>query len=329
MQFRKLHQNVRHFVAALSAAHVYDDVRVRPFGQLVLYNSFTGAEGAGNRRDAAAGDGEKRVDYTLAGHHRHGWRTLLFIWAAATHRPFLHHGQLVGFPFGIHNFADRIGNGMFPCVDFGDLTGYAIRHHNPMLHHCIFLHHADDCARHHLVAWRHARFEIPADFTIQRGYFHTACNPFANFIAYLGQRPLDSVENGFDQPRPQFHRKWRAGAFYRLAIAQAAGFLVDLYAGTVAAQLDDLPNQTVFTDAYNVVHTRVGHMLRHDQGACDLDDGSLCHALLPFFLVIAEKDVRADCFFHISFHTRHRVTVGTGAARNRDDHNLRVVLIAL
>ena len=44
MQLRELHQNVGHFVAALAAANVDDDVDVRPLCQLVLHDGLARAE---------------------------------------------------------------------------------------------------------------------------------------------------------------------------------------------------------------------------------------------------------------------------------------------
>ena len=40
-QFRELHQNVRHLVAAFTAADVYYDVGVRPLCKLVLHNRLS------------------------------------------------------------------------------------------------------------------------------------------------------------------------------------------------------------------------------------------------------------------------------------------------
>ena len=69
VQLRELHQNVGHFVAALAAAYVYDNVRVRPLCKLMLHHGLAAAERAGHCRHAAARDREERVDYALAGYH--------------------------------------------------------------------------------------------------------------------------------------------------------------------------------------------------------------------------------------------------------------------
>ena len=63
---RELLQHLRHLVAALAAAHIDDDVRVAPLGQLVLGHGLAGAEAAGDGGRAALGDGEQRVDDALA-----------------------------------------------------------------------------------------------------------------------------------------------------------------------------------------------------------------------------------------------------------------------
>ena len=54
-QLGKLLQNLRHLVSALAAADINDDVRVRPFCDLVLSHGLPGTETARDCRRAALG----------------------------------------------------------------------------------------------------------------------------------------------------------------------------------------------------------------------------------------------------------------------------------
>ena len=65
-EFGELHQNVGHLVAALAATDVDHQIHVTPLGKLVLNNGLTASEGAGNAGSTAAGDGEERVNNSLA-----------------------------------------------------------------------------------------------------------------------------------------------------------------------------------------------------------------------------------------------------------------------
>ena len=71
----ELLQHLGHLVAALAAAHVDDDVRVAPFGKLMLGHGLAGAETAGNGGGAALGNGEQGVDDPLARDERGDRRT--------------------------------------------------------------------------------------------------------------------------------------------------------------------------------------------------------------------------------------------------------------
>ena len=61
-QFRKLAEDLRHFVAAFAAADVDDDVRVAPFGQRLLRHRLARSETARNGGRAAFRDREERID---------------------------------------------------------------------------------------------------------------------------------------------------------------------------------------------------------------------------------------------------------------------------
>ena len=56
-------------LASLAATDVNDDFRIRPLGKLVLDDGFTAAERSGNSRNAAARNGEQRIDNALSRNH--------------------------------------------------------------------------------------------------------------------------------------------------------------------------------------------------------------------------------------------------------------------
>ena len=62
----KLHQHVGHFVPTLATAHIDDDVRVGPFGELMLDHGLPTAKRAGNAGCTALAHREKRVNHTLS-----------------------------------------------------------------------------------------------------------------------------------------------------------------------------------------------------------------------------------------------------------------------
>ncbi len=90
LQLRELVQNVGHLVAALAAADINDNIRLGPLSQLMLHNGFARPKGTRNRRDAAFGDGEQRINNTLTGDQRHIRRQFFLVGTAFSNRPALH-----------------------------------------------------------------------------------------------------------------------------------------------------------------------------------------------------------------------------------------------
>ena len=111
LQLGELHQHVGHLIAALAAADVDHDVHVGPLRQLVLHDGLARAEGAGNGRGAALGDGEERVDDALAGVHRARGDVLSGVGSLDTDGPALDHAQLLLALVGLdlrHDLVDRV-----------------------------------------------------------------------------------------------------------------------------------------------------------------------------------------------------------------------------
>ena len=94
-RLRELVEYVGHFVSAFAAADVDNDVNVRPFCQLVLYNGLTGAERTRYRSSTAFGDWEQGVDDTLTGNHWEVRGKLLGVRTLYADRPLLKHTYIV------------------------------------------------------------------------------------------------------------------------------------------------------------------------------------------------------------------------------------------
>jgi len=80
-------QDARHFVAPLAAAHVNDQVRGTPLGELVLGDGLPRAEAPGDGRSAALGQGEEGVHDALAGDEGFGGEEALPVRADPAHGP--------------------------------------------------------------------------------------------------------------------------------------------------------------------------------------------------------------------------------------------------
>ncbi len=109
-QLREAQQQIRHFIASLSAGHEDDDLGVRPLGQLVLDDCFPAPEGTGNTGCPTFGQRKEGVEDSLTrtqGLIRH---QAFFDFPVLPDRPRLVHpdlfGALLGFDPG-HDLFDR------------------------------------------------------------------------------------------------------------------------------------------------------------------------------------------------------------------------------
>ena len=275
MQFRELAQNVCHLVAALAAADVDDDIRIRPLCQLMLHDGFARTKRAGNSRHTAGGNREKRVDNALPRDH---WRfrcELFRIGTPTAYRPLLQHGQFMLHALFVAYNRHHVRQPRDLAFALDDLAGNAVRDHDAMLDDGALLHLPDNRAACHLVAGLHKRLKAPFLFAVQARHFHAARNVHPVLLGNDSQRTLNAVENGFNQPWSKFHGKRRAGGFHRFAGAKTRRFLINLNGGLVAAKFNHLAHEAVFADANDIVHAHVRHIFRDNQRAGDLYNSSL------------------------------------------------------
>ena len=89
MKLGEIFQNLGHFISALAAADVDNDVRVGPLGNLVLGHGFARTKSAGNGCCTAFCNGEQSIQNTLSRHQRLRSRVTLAGGTGNTDRPFL------------------------------------------------------------------------------------------------------------------------------------------------------------------------------------------------------------------------------------------------
>ncbi len=86
-------QHLGHFIAALAAAYIDNDLRLGPFCQGLLRHRLAGAEAAWYGGGAAFGDREEGIDDPQAGEQRLGQGQALAHRSGTPHRPVMKHGQ--------------------------------------------------------------------------------------------------------------------------------------------------------------------------------------------------------------------------------------------
>ena len=197
----------------------------------------------------------------------------------------------------------------------------------------------DDVTGHDGVACSDAGDEVPFLFTVQRRDLNTSLEVVADHRADVFQRSLDTVVNRCDQTGAELNAQRRTGRHDFRAGAKSRSLFVDLDGRTVLVHFDNLTNQSLFTNANNVVHVGVPHAVRDDKGAGDLGNSTFGHisihspfivsALISYTQLRVGKDVRTNCLFDKStyiLHTKTRVPLNTG---DRDDSRLRTLAIEI
>ena len=138
-------------------------------------------------------------------------------------------------------------------------------------------------------------FKLPDCVTGEGRNLDTARQVIADLLHDGFQRSLDTVEDTADQTGPEFYGERSTGGLDRLAGLQSRCFLVYLDGSTVTMHLDDLADQTLVTDTYNVKKVRITHSLCNYQWSGDLHDRPFAHFAYSFYLLT----VLSKCRFRL------------------------------
>ena len=173
----------------------------------MLSDGLSASERAGNRRDAALGYREERIDDALTGDERNIRRELLFKRSAAAHGPLLHerYGQLIAV-CGLYR--------AYLLCDCVIALGYRLYradnaglHHYPVFDYLGLLHGAENISADDLVAGLHLGHEMPLFISVESGHLYASDKAVADKLAYLFERALNAVENALDKSGAELDAK--------------------------------------------------------------------------------------------------------------------------
>ena len=234
-QLGEILQYLGHFIAALSAADVYDDISIRPFGDGMLGHGLSGTEAAGDGGRASLGNGEQGVQDTLPGHQRTGRGKALRHRAGHTDGPLLDHGQGSDRFIGLEYRHQRLVDGIASVRDHGLHGSRDMRGHHDLMHHGRgLLHLGDDGPAVYLVSGLHAEPGFPFFLPIQGIHGKASVDIGAGPFRDLGKRPLDAVKNIRDDAGSKGHRKGSSRGVDGFAGLQAGGLFKNLDRGHFA-----------------------------------------------------------------------------------------------
>mmetsp|Transcript_31231 Transcript_31231/g.92730 ORF Transcript_31231/g.92730 Transcript_31231/m.92730 type:complete len:665 (-) Transcript_31231:90-2084(-) len=269
-QLGEVREHLGHLVAALAAADIDDDVRVRVLGEGLRDHRLAAAEGAGHGRGAALRDREEGVDDALAREQRGAALELLHRGPGLAHRPpleELHHRLLAGLlhldDIGVEGVLSGRLDALHPAADIG------VHHDEVLLKETILAHHADDVAARHQVADLHVqRLEVPELLAVQGRHVDAARHEDAlRDLLNALEGALDAVVDTVQDARAELEGEREAGLHQGVAHGEAGGVLVHLDGGGVALETDNLADERVLADADHLVHLGTGHVLCHDERA--------------------------------------------------------------
>ena len=176
-QFRELHQNVCHLIAAFAATDVNNNINIRPFCELMLDNRFSRSEGARNCSRAALGNGEHGIDNSLTAVHRAARDKFSGIRPCNSDRPALDHRELMISTFFIRNNSNHIRYGMFALFNNAFyFARYAVGDHDLMKDGCGLLNRAKHVSGDYIVAGFSYRNKFPHLLTVKCRNIDASCN---------------------------------------------------------------------------------------------------------------------------------------------------------
>ena len=171
----------------------------------MLCNCFSAAKRTRDCRNTAFCNGKKRVNHALPRHQQGIRRFFHFIWSFSAYRPFLHQGQFNVFAFVIRQNTNGFFYRKLTDINFFDGTFDAIRNHNPTFYNRRFLYGTNDISCFYQFSRLSGRFEFPFFLSVQRRCLNPLVDIGTADLIHLFQRALDSVINGGNQSRSQFH----------------------------------------------------------------------------------------------------------------------------
>ena len=279
-QFRKLAEDLRHFVAAFAAADVDDDVRVAPFGQRLLRHRLARSETARNGGRAALRDREERVDDAQTRQQRRFQRLARQNGPRRADRPVLIEAQrfrraVVVFDFRQNRAAVVVAFRFhgFHAAGLERRRRDELQKDGRRLLNFAVLH-----AGLHDVAFLHGRDEMPDLVQILRIRLLAAADHRARHGRDAVQRPLDAVVNRSKQAWSEFDGQRTRRAIHAFAGLQAGRVLIDLNRrDAAAADADHFADQPFFADFDDFQHARAFHVTSLHNRPVDPRDDTFCH----------------------------------------------------
>ena len=170
----ELIENVRHFVAALTAADIYNYIRLSPFSKLMLCNGFTASERSRNSGNTALCNWEKSVNYTLTRYKRYIGSKLFSKGASLSYRPFLHESYSIFIAFFICKNTDCIRYFIIALGDFLYFTAHSRRNHYFMVYNICFLNSSNYIAAYNFISIFYAGNKMPHFLSVESRNFYSS-----------------------------------------------------------------------------------------------------------------------------------------------------------
>ena len=275
-QLAELLEHLGHLVAALPAADIDDDIRIAPFGELVLGHRFAGAEPARHCGGAALGNREEGVDHPLAGNQRAFDRAALSHRARYPDRPFVGKAEFMPDALPVLDNDQRVKDPVCPVRNHrNDCPGQAGRTEGAVLDDCGFLAGGVDVPTLDLVALPDPDGGFPLFFNIEGRDVAALGDECARLFCNHVERAFDPVKDVGKDARAEGSAERPAGAGDRLARMQPGGNLIDLDGGPAGRDIDDLTDQALFPDVDHLHHLEAGRTLHGDDRAVNRIDNWL------------------------------------------------------
>ena len=238
LQLGEIFQNLRHLIAALTAADVNNDICIGELRNGVLSHGLAGSETARYGGCTAARNRENCIQNSLSGDQRHRRRHTSGRRTRHADRPLLSERKLPVRAVRQSDRHDRLIDRVIPfrCYFLDNSLLDERRHHGTVYNRLCFLALSNDGAARNLIAGLYLHRYFPVLLLVKRTDGDAAGNIFARFLRNLGQRSLYTVkyiiqDAGTERNRERVSRS--ANDFTRL---HTAGLLIDLNRGRITGE---------------------------------------------------------------------------------------------